>query len=119
VRRFACALLLALLAGGCGSTAREAAPAKCVVHVVCTKDLCERAATGAQMQRVEARLRERGDVYSLQFVSPLFAPATTASSASTTPGPQAASNELRPPQPWVWVELDDRSAPASAAAGTI
>jgi cell division protein FtsX len=70
VRRFACALLLALLVGGCGSAAREAAPAKCVVHVFfCTKDLCERAATGAQMQRVEARLRERGDVYSLQFVS--------------------------------------------------
>jgi cell division protein FtsX len=70
MRRVVYACLVGALVGGCGSAAREAAPKKCVLHVYfCTKDLCGRAATAEQMQRVEARLSARDDVYSVRFVS--------------------------------------------------
>jgi cell division protein FtsX len=63
-------LLFALVIGGCGSAARQAGPDECVVRIYfCTKELCDTAATREQIGRVQRRLREREDVYSVRFVS--------------------------------------------------
>jgi cell division protein FtsX len=70
VSRLAGAALVALLAAGCGAAAREAAPVKCLVHVYfCTGVTCARAATKAQMQRVEAELRANENVFAVRFIS--------------------------------------------------
>ena len=63
-------LILVALMAGCGATAREAAPLKCVVRVYfCTDDTCAAAATRVQVDAVRARFRASDDVWSVRFVS--------------------------------------------------
>ena len=60
-------VLLIVLATGCGTTPRRAAPR--VIHVYfCTDSTCSSAATRAQMKAAEARFRVRTDVWSVRFV---------------------------------------------------
>ncbi len=60
-------VLLIVLATGCGTTPRRAAPRPCVIRVYfCTDSTCASAATRAQISAAEARFHARADVWSVR-----------------------------------------------------
>jgi cell division protein FtsX len=70
MRRRAAAPILVLAVAACGTTAREAAPLKCVVRVYfCTDVTCNAAGTNADVAAARRRLSARDDVWSVRFVS--------------------------------------------------
>lgn len=69
MRRLSVAAALVVAATGCGTAARKAAPARCVVRIYfCTEFSCKRAASKAQVRALSRRLAVDDDIFSVRFI---------------------------------------------------
>jgi cell division protein FtsX len=69
MRKAFAAAAVVVVAAGCGTAARQAAPARCVVRIYfCSEVACGRAASKSEITTLSRRLGTDDDVYSVSFV---------------------------------------------------